>query len=214
MRRKIAELYPFFSCMLLHSHQAKTKHHKINEMTKIELEKLKFPIGKFDKPTAITNQVLAQWIDDISTFPGRLTKEVVNLTDEQLDTQYRPNGWTLRQVVHHCADSHMNSLTRLKLALTEDQPIIKPYFEERWAELADSKNLPIGPSLKMIEGIHERWTVLLNHLSESDYSKLFIHPEHGKEFRIDENIGVYAWHCNHHLAHITETKKRNNWKQA
>ena len=176
------------------------------------LEHLKYPISKFDKPTEITKDILKKWISDISTFHKRLLSEVINLTDEQLDTPYRPDGWTIRQVIHHCADSHMNSLTRLKLTLTEDNPTIKPYFEERWAELADSKNLPIEPSLKMIEGIHERWTVLLNNLSESDYSKIFIHPEHGKEFRIDENIGIYAWHCNHHLAHITETKKSNNWK--
>ena len=176
------------------------------------LEQLKFPIGKFEKPTTITKDDLLNWISEISTFPSRLKNEVNHLTNQQLDTKYRPEGWTIRQVVHHCADSHMNSLMRLKVTLTEDQPTVKPYYEERWAELADSKNMPIEPSLKMIEGIHERWTVLLNNLSESDYSKIFIHPEHGKAFRIDENIGMYAWHCNHHLAHITETKKRNNWK--
>ena len=175
------------------------------------LAQFKYPIGKFEKPEIITKDILLNWISDISTFPSRLIAEVNKLTDEQLDTQYRPDGWTIRQLVHHCADSHMNSLTRLKLALTENQPTIKPYFEERWAELIDTKNMPIQPSLKMIEGIHERWTVLLNNLSESDYSKIFIHPEHGKEFRIDENIGLYAWHCNHHLAHITHTKERNNW---
>jgi hypothetical protein len=178
----------------------------------MNIELLKYPTGKFDKPTLITKDILKKWISDISTFPQRLSSEVINLTDEQLDTPYRPDGWTIRQVVHHCADSHMNSLIRLKHALTEDKPTIKPYYEDRWAELPDSKNMQIEPSLKMIEGIHERWTVLLNNLLESDYSKIFIHPEHGKEFRIDENIGVYAWHCNHHLAHITETKKRNNWK--
>ena len=176
------------------------------------LEQLKFPIGKFEKPTTITKDDLLNWISEISTFPSRLKNEVNHLTNQQLDTKYRPEGWTIRQVVHHCADSHMNSLMRLKVTLTEDQPTVKPYYEERWAELADSKNMPIEPSLKMIEGIHERWAVLLNNLSESDYSKIFIHPEHGKAFRIDENIGMYAWHCNHHLAHITETKKRNNWK--
>lgn len=175
------------------------------------LEQLKFPIGKFEKPTTITKYDLLKWILDISTFPTRIKNEVNNLTDQQLDTPYRPQGWTIRQVVHHCADSHMNSLTRFKLSLTEDKPTVKPYYEERWAELHDSKNMPIEPSLKMIEGIHERWTVLLNSLVESDYSKIFIHPEHGKEFRIDENIGIYAWHCNHHLAHITGLKKRRDW---
>lgn len=176
------------------------------------IEELKFPIGTFEKPTTITKNILSEWISDISLFPTRLRNEVMHLTDEQLNTQYRPGSWTIRQVIHHCADSHMNSLTRLKLALTEDQPTIKPYFEERWAELADSKNMSIEPSIKMIEGIHERWTVLLNNLAEEQYGRIFIHPEHGKAFRIDENIGVYAWHCNHHLAHITETKKRNNWE--
>lgn len=176
------------------------------------LEQLKYPIGKFEKPKIITKDILAKWISEISTFPTKLTDEVNHLTDRQLDTQYRPDGWTIRQVVHHCADSHMNSLTRLKLTLTEDQPTIKPYYEDRWAELIDAKNMPINPSLKMLEGIHERWTVLLNNMTEEQYERIFIHPEHGKTFRVDENIGVYAWHCNHHLAHITETKKRNNWK--
>jgi hypothetical protein len=176
------------------------------------IEELKYPIGRFEKPATITAETLSKWISDILYFPERLKNEVNHLTDEQLNTHYRPGGWTIRQVIHHCADSHMNSLTRLKLVLTEDSPTIKPYYEERWAELADSKNMSIEPSLKMIEGIHERWTVLLNNLTNEEYCRIFIHPEHGKAFRIDENIGIYAWHCNHHLAHITETKKRNNWK--
>jgi len=175
------------------------------------LEQLKHPIGKFEKPEIITKDILAKWISEISTFPTRLINEVNHLTDEQLDTPYRPNGWTIRQVIHHCADSHMNSLIRFKLALTEDQPTIKPYFEERWAELFDSKSMPIPPSLKIIEGIHDRWTTLLNNLNNEDYQRVFIHPEHGKRIRIDENIGIYAWHCNHHLAHITEAKKTYNW---
>lgn len=175
-------------------------------------EQLKYPIGKFDPPSTITKEILSQWITSIVSFPSRLKREANHLTEEQLDTPYRPEGWTIRQVIHHCADSHMNSLTRLKLALTEDQPIIKPYYEDRWAELADSKSMPIASAIKMLEGIHERWTLLLNHLSEEQLGKTFIHPEHGKIFRIDENVGLYAWHCNHHLAHITKTKKRNNWK--
>lgn len=178
----------------------------------MNLEQLKYPIGKFEKPAVITKDILAVWIDDISTFPARLTCEVYSLNSQQLDTPYRPEGWTIRQVVHHCADSHMNSLTRFKLALTEEQPTIKPYFEERWAELADTKHMPIEPSLKMIEGIHERWTVLLNTITDEQLSRTFIHPADHKIFRIDENIGVYAWHCNHHLAHITETKKRHHWE--
>ncbi|MGL5113132.1 MAG: YfiT family bacillithiol transferase [Flavobacterium sp.] len=181
-------------------------------MKERKIENLKFPIGKFEKPTTITNAILEKWIEDIAAFPARLNSEVINLTNKQLDTQYRPNGWTIRQVVHHCADSHMNSLIRLKLALTEDEPTIKPYFEERWAELADTKEMPIPSSLKILDGVHERWTVILKNLSHDDYKRVFIHPEHGITCSIDENIGVYAWHCNHHLAHITETKKKHNWK--
>ncbi|WP_445755916.1 YfiT family bacillithiol transferase [Polaribacter sp.] len=177
----------------------------------MDIEKRKYPIGKFVKPTTITNYMIKMWISDISTFPKRLLSVVENLTDVQLDTPYRPDGWTIRQVIHHCADSHMNSLTRLKLALTENQPTIKPYYEERWAELFDTKNMPIEPSLKMISGIHERWVVLLNNLTEDQYARTFINPEHGKTFRVDENIGVYAWHCNHHLAHIIGTIQRNSW---
>lgn len=175
------------------------------------IEQLKYPIGKFEKTTTITNDTLSKWISDIASFPQRIKNEVRGLTDEQLDTPYRPDGWTIRQVVHHCADSHMNSLIRLKLALTEDQPTVKPYYEERWAELADSKNMSIEPSLKIIEGIHQKWALLLTNLTENEFGKMFIHPEHGNTVRIDENVGLYAWHCNHHLAHITEAKKRNNW---
>ncbi|MFN8415619.1 MAG: putative metal-dependent hydrolase [Cytophagaceae bacterium] len=177
----------------------------------MDIETLRFPIGKFEKPAVITKELLEKWITEISTFPERIAKEVKHLSDEQLDTTYRPEGWTIRQVVHHCADSHMNSFTRLKLTLTEDQPTIKPYYEERWAELPDSKTLSITPSLLMIEAIHHRWVVLLKSLKVEQLEGVFIHPEHGRMFRVDENMGVYAWHCNHHLAHITETKKRNNW---
>ena len=176
-----------------------------------DLDPLKFPIGKYIKPNILTKEIIDAYINDIASFPQRLKREVIGLSEEQLNTPYRPEGWTIRQVVHHCADSHMNSLIRFKLALTEDAPTIKPYYEERWAELLDTTSMPIQPSLKMIEGIHERWTVLLNNLTDEQYGRIFIHPEHGKTFRVDENIGVYAWHCNHHLAHITETIKRNDW---
>jgi hypothetical protein len=176
-----------------------------------EPEKSKFPIGKFRKPEKLTKEIIEGFIQDIESFPSRLKKEVATLNNDQLDTPYRPDGWTIRQVVHHCADSHMNSIIRFKLALTEDKPTIKPYYEERWAELPDSKNLPVESSLKLLEGLHTRWIILLRSLTEDDLRKTFIHPEHGKEFRIDENIGVYAWHCNHHLAHITTLKKTKNW---
>ncbi len=177
-------------------------------MTSAELS---FPIGRFEKPKEITPDILRSYISDISTFPERIRKAVEHLSEEQLDTPYRPDGWTIRQVVNHCADSHMNSLTRLKLALTEDNPTIKPYYEDRWAALPDSKDMPIEPALKMLEGIHERWTVLLNSMTKVQLERTFIHPEHGKAFRLDENIGSYAWHCNHHLAHITTLESRMGW---
>ena len=174
-------------------------------------EELKYPIGIYSKPQEITQELLSEYILAISTFPKTLKNEVHNLTDVQLDTPYRPGGWTIRQVVHHCADSHMNSILRFKLALTEDNPTIKPYFEDRWAELADSKSMPVDAALKMINGIHARWTVLLTSLSELELSRTFFHPESNKQYRLDETIGVYAWHCKHHLAHITAAKKTNKW---
>jgi hypothetical protein len=177
----------------------------------MSLDPLKYPIGKFTKPEVISSENIVHWISAISSFPQRLIHEVSHLNDEQLETQYRPGGWTIRQVIHHCADSHLNSITRFKLALTEEQPTIKPYFEERWAELADCKKMPILPSLKILEGIHERWTVLLKSLKDEDFGRTFIHPEHGTKISIGENIGIYAWHSNHHLAHITMAKRSNKW---
>ena len=175
------------------------------------LEKLKFPIGKHEKPASITPELMEQYISKIAAFPSKLKKEVVHLTDEQLDTPYRPDGWTIRQVVHHCADSHMNALIRFKLSLTEDIPVIKPYHEEIWAELADSKTMEIAPSIILLEGLHARWVQLLCSLSPSDLERSFIHPAHGNKVLLNENTSIYAWHGEHHLAHITELKKRQNW---
>lgn len=174
----------------------------------MNLERLKYPIGHFECPETITSEQLNLWINDIATFPNRISKAVEHLDNDALNLNYRPEGWTIRQVVHHCADSHMNSLIRFKLALTEDSPAIKPYFEDRWAEMADEKAFPIEASLKIIDGVHERWVYLLRHLSSEDLKRNFVHPEHGKSFRLDENIGVYAWHCNHHLAHINLAKQQ------
>lgn len=175
------------------------------------MENLKYPIGQFLKPTEISAELLNSYISDIESFPDRLKAEVENLTEAQLDTEYRPDGWTIRQVVHHCADSHINSFTRFKLALTEDNPTIKPYLEAAWAELADSKNMPLAPSLQLLEGLHKRWVVLLKSLSESDLQRTFFHPESKAQVPLAENIGIYAWHCNHHLAHITQLKKQKAW---
>lgn len=180
-------------------------------ITTHDLEQLKFPIGNFTKPEFFTKELLNFFITDIESFPERLKNEIANFTEQQLDTPYRPGGWTIRQVVHHCADSHMNSIIRFKLALTEERPTIKPYLEDKWAELPDYK-LPIAPSLQLLEGLHFRWTVLLKSFNEADLKRKFVHPEHGKEIYLDEAMGMYAWHCNHHLAHITALKKREGWK--
>ena len=175
-------------------------------------EQLQYPIGRYEKPNDITKEQIEQWIAAISSLPERLNTAVRNLTEEQLDTPYRPNGWTIRQVIHHCEDSHMNSFIRLKLTLTENEPTIKPYDEASWATLSDSIHMPIAPSLQMIEGIHERWTILLKGLTEAQYNLQFIHPDHAPKIRIDEYIAMYAWHSNHHLAHITTTMERHQWK--
>ncbi|MPR37276.1 YfiT family bacillithiol transferase [Salmonirosea aquatica] len=173
------------------------------------LYRLKYPIGEFEKPAEITTAILDEWINTISDFPRQLSKELEILTDSQLETPYRLGGWTVRQVVHHCADSHMNAFCRFKLALTEDSPRIKPYFEALWAELADAKQIPVEHSLFILLGLHARWVVLLQSLSTQDLSRIYIHPEHGREFRLDEAIGNYAWHSNHHLAHIKNVVKVN-----
>lgn len=177
----------------------------------MNLEELKYPIGKFQFPKEINSEMIINFIHIIENFPIKISNEVNNLSDEQLDTQYRPEGWTIRQVVHHCADSHMNAFIRFKLALTEDTPIIKPYLENKWAELSDSKLIPIDSSLKIIEGLHHRWSILLNNLSNDDYKKEYLHPETNRKFKLNEALALYAWHCNHHLAHITNLKKLKGW---
>ncbi|MFV5686995.1 YfiT family bacillithiol transferase [Flavobacterium sp. ZT3R25] len=175
------------------------------------LEKLRYPIGKFIIPEIYSSEYLNNKIAEIASFPERLKKEVIDLTEEQLETPYRQNGWTIRQVVHHCADSHLNCFIRIKWSLTEDKPVIKAYHEDRWAELHDNTTMPIQPTLSFLEGLHFRLAYLMNSLSEANLEKSFIHPEHNAAFQLKEIIGTYAWHGNHHLAHITELKKQKGW---
>jgi hypothetical protein len=177
-----------------------------------ELEKLKYPIGKFEKPDQLSSEILKSCIDRIEKFPSLLKPEVINLSGEQLDTVYRPGGWSIRQVVHHCADSHMSACNRFKLALTEDNPIIKPYREGLFAELADSKLARIHPSLEILEGLHSRWASLLRSLSEKDFERTYYHPEYNRTYTLGEATGLYAWHGEHHLAHITALKENRGWK--
>lgn len=168
------------------------------------LEKLKFPIGQFQKPETISENDLNLWINYIETFPARIKKLTQNLSVEELNWIYRPNGWNIKQVVHHCADSHMNSFIRFKLALTEDIPTIKPYEEQLWAELADGNSNDILPSIQIIEGLHARWVLLLKSFGSTELKRQFTHPANNKTSCLDEIIGIYAWHCNHHLAHIEQ----------
>ncbi len=174
-------------------------------------EALRYPIGHYKVPYEFSEQILRSYISEIELLPQKVKQEVTHLNEEQLDTTYRPGGWTIRQVVNHLADSHMNALIRVKLALTEESPVIKPYHENYWAELADSRRAPIEPALQILTGVHTRWVTLLRSLNEKDWSKTFIHPEKGREIPLTESTGSYAWHGNHHVAHITRLKARNSW---
>ena len=171
---------------------------------------LRYPIGRFEPPDPITGADVARWIDEIEALPDEMRRAVAGLTDEQLDPPYRPGGWTLRQVVHHVPDSHLNSYVRFKWALTEDEPTIKTYEEARWAELADYRTVPISISLDFLTLLHRKWSALLRALTPEQWSRRFVHPEWGK-IDLATTAGQYAWHGRHHLAHITTTVARHGW---
>ena len=170
------------------------------------LEQLKYPVGKFVKPESITTELIDSAISEIENFPKLVKAEIQNLDEQDLLLRYRPGGWTISQVVHHCADSHINSYVRFKLALTENIPTIKPYEESLWAELPDKQLSPFV-SLKLLEALHERWVYILKSLSEEDLNKEFIHPEQSQRISLKENILIYSWHSRHHLAHIKQAKE-------
>jgi len=180
-------------------------------MEDIPLEELKYPIGHFVKPTEIGTLLRMDWIAQIEALPVNLHDLVSPLSEAQLDTPYRPNGWTVRQVVHHVADSHHHSYIRFKWALTEDRPVIKPYLEKEWAALFDASSGPIDLSLRHLEAVHAKLVYLLNGLSHEDWQRTFIHPDGQIETTLEENAGRYAWHGNHHLAHIQRLVDRMNW---
>lgn len=161
-----------------------------------------YPIGKYIRPTQFDAAALQQHIQTISDFPTDIQKLADALTPMQLNMSYRPGGWTSRQVIHHCADSHMNSFIRFKLALTEDNPAIKPYLEAAWAEMADYQQASITESLQIIHGLHARWTILLRNMQEADFHKTVFHPQQDRTIPLYALTALYAWHCAHHLGHI------------
>ncbi|HEY1220957.1 MAG TPA: putative metal-dependent hydrolase [Bryobacteraceae bacterium] len=172
---------------------------------------LSYPIGKFDFKAPVEPDSRPQLIAEIGAAPARFRDAVRGLDVQQLDTPYRPGGWTVRQVIHHVPDSHMNAYIRFRLALTEDSPTIKPYDQTKWAELRDARTAPVEVSLQLIDGLHQRWVELLRSLSVADFDRTFRHPELGI-VRLDTNLALYAWHGRHHAAHITCLRDRMGWK--
>ena len=173
-------------------------------------EDLRFPIGKFNPPQEVPPEMREKFIQTIEELPEKFRQAVSGLNEEQIDMPYRPEGWTIRQLVHHVADSHINSFCRFKLGLSEEIPTIKPYDEALWAEMPDSKNAPINLSLNLIDGIHARWTMLLKSMTEEDFAREINHPERGT-MSLNVLLALYDWHSRHHTAHVTNLRERNNW---
>lgn len=172
---------------------------------------LQYPVGKFDCPTtSLSEDQRTAYIEVIKNAPKKFSQCIKGLTEAQLDTPYRPEGWTVRQVVHHMADSHMNSFIRFKLALTEENPVIKPYEEQAWANTPEIKTVPVFVSLQLLESLHIRWVALLISLNHEYLQRTFHHPMTGL-MTLDQALAMYAWHCDHHLAHIQNLAKRNSW---
>ena len=175
------------------------------------MSNLRYPIGEFSMTSEVTAAERARWIEDIARTPVALRAAIAGLGPGQFDTPYRPGGWTVRQVVHHVPDSHLHAYTRFKLALTEDEPTIKPYDEGRWAELSDVRLVAPEVSLDLLEALHQRWAALLKSLGPADYRRTFRHPEFGRALTLDETLARYAWHGLHHAAHITSLRQRQGW---
>jgi hypothetical protein len=171
---------------------------------------LRYPVGPFDWQTTVAPEMRPQLIQQLAAAPALLRQAISGLDEHQLDTPYRPGGWTVRQVAHHLPDSHMNAYIRFRMALTEDQPTIKPYDEAKWAEIYDARTLPPAASLALLESLHARWVALLGSMTDSDFSRDFSHPEIGL-VRLDTSLAAYAWHGRHHAAHITGLRQRMGW---
>jgi uncharacterized damage-inducible protein DinB len=166
------------------------------------MEHLKYPIGRFNWPETTTPTMVKDWIATIEAQPAKYDQLISGLSEEELNLTYRPGGWTIRQVMHHVVDSHINSFVRFKWTLTEDNPTIKAYYEDRWATLEDYKQTPVIVSLSLLKVLHLRWVTLLKSLTPTQLKRTFVHPENGKTIRLDQLISLYAWHGNHHIGHI------------
>ncbi|MDO6430140.1 putative metal-dependent hydrolase [Flavitalea sp. BT771] len=171
---------------------------------------LRYPIGKYE-PQPFSEKLKEDWLNDIKFLPQLLENAILNLDESQLQTPYREGGWTIQQVVHHVADSHMNGYIRHKLGLTEDNPTIKPYEEKLWADMADVENIPVNISITLLYALHTRWHSAISDLTLQDWQRKVMHPEHNKEMTLWYLLGNYAWHGKHHVAHITSLRERNEW---
>lgn len=170
----------------------------------------RYPIGKFSFDGPLTADQKQQYLNDIEQAPARLRAAVHGLSDQQLNTPYREGGWTVRQVAHHVPDSHMNAYIRFKLALTEDEPTIRPYMEDRWAELPEAKSAPIEVSLALLDSLHQRWMLVLRNLTDADWKRTFRHPELGL-LSLEKTLALYSWHGRHHVEHVTSLREKMGW---
>ncbi len=176
-----------------------------------DLEHLKYPIGRYQKPEARTPELMQEWINVLTLLPSWMDACIENLDEAQLHVPYREGGWTIQQVVHHVADSHMNAFIRLKLALTEDNPTVKPYDENAWSQLEDVKQVPVNISVTMLHTIHRRMVTILKNMKETDWERTYFHPQYQKSFPLWEMVALYAWHSQHHTEHVRRLRDRMNW---
>lgn len=175
------------------------------------MQNFSYPIGLYDYQGLHTPSQRAELIAQIQSLPQRIRAAASDLTTEQLDTPYRPGGWTVRQLLHHVPDSHANGYIRTKLALTEDTPTIKPYEEQHWAELPDTNQLPIESALSLLDALHTKWVAVWQLMTDEQFARCYFHPANQQRVSLDEQLGLYAWHGNHHLAHLTALRKRLGW---
>ncbi len=175
------------------------------------LEQLRYPIGRYKTPDGHTPELMKQWTDVLTALPSWMDVCIENLDEAQLHTPYRPGGWTVQQVVHHLADSHMNSYIRLKLALTEDNPTIKPYLEQEWAKMEDTQALPVNLSVTLLHALHRRWVAIIKSMKPADLERTYFHPEQGRTIPVWELVAMYAWHSRHHMEHVRQLRQRMGW---